>query len=255
MLVNIVYFLNKDIDRACMTPDLSADASPASRRREKVRTAILRAAERVFAEEGEAGLSIRRLADEIDYSPAAIYKYFGSKEELIDELKETFFARLLQRVEERVADEKPFAERARECVQTYVETALERPHHYAAAFSGIVVVPDGKNIPPKNWQKFQESRKGQAFQIVVDMMKEGQRLGEIDRSFHPLIAAKSFWASCHGLAQLLINIPHFTDMQPGGANMTAAEFIGFHADMLWRSLRPSPDAQTNHDHTKNGSLR
>ena len=53
-----------------------------------MRGAILEAAERVFSVEGEAGLSIRRLAEEIDYSPSAIYKYFGSKDELVDELKE-----------------------------------------------------------------------------------------------------------------------------------------------------------------------
>ena len=69
--------------------------TPAERRRIRVRGAILEAAERVFAVEGEAGLSIRRIADEIDYSPAAIYKYFGSKDELIDELKEAFFGRIL----------------------------------------------------------------------------------------------------------------------------------------------------------------
>ena len=55
-----------------------SEISPAERRRLRVRGAILDAAEKVFAEEGETGLSIRRIADEIDYSPAAIYKYFSS---------------------------------------------------------------------------------------------------------------------------------------------------------------------------------
>ena len=43
-----------------------SEVSPAERRRLRVREAILDAAERVFAQEGEAGLSIRRIADEIE---------------------------------------------------------------------------------------------------------------------------------------------------------------------------------------------
>ena len=80
-----------------MQTDDAPEETPADRRRSRVRESIISAAERVFAKEGEEGLSIRRLADEIDYSPSAIYKYFGSKEELIDELKEAFFERLLER--------------------------------------------------------------------------------------------------------------------------------------------------------------
>ena len=75
-----------------MTAEVS---SPAERRRHKIRARILSAAEQVFAREGVDGLSIRRLAENIDYSPAAIYKYFKSKDELVDELKETFFGLIL----------------------------------------------------------------------------------------------------------------------------------------------------------------
>ncbi len=44
-----------------MDSDTLPEESPAERRRQRVRTAILDAAERVFSNEGEAGLSIRRL--------------------------------------------------------------------------------------------------------------------------------------------------------------------------------------------------
>ncbi len=55
------------------------DLTPAERRRLKVRDAIIEAAEDLFTKEGEQGISMRRLAEAIDYSPAAIYKYFDSK--------------------------------------------------------------------------------------------------------------------------------------------------------------------------------
>ena len=89
-LVNSVHFANVDHGSG-MDSDYPLEQTPATRRRNKVREAILAAAERMFAKEGESGLSIRRLAEEIDYSPSAIYKYFGSKEELLEELKDSFF--------------------------------------------------------------------------------------------------------------------------------------------------------------------
>src|SRR6056297_1119423 len=111
-------------------------SSPAERRRNKIRARILTAAETVFAREGVEGLSIRRLAENIDYSPAAIYKYFNSKDELVDELKESFFELILENVHRIVDTSSPFAERARDCVATYVRLGAGKPHHYAAAFAG-----------------------------------------------------------------------------------------------------------------------
>ena len=82
--------MDSDISTFSGHEPVKTTQTPASRRREKVRQTILEAAERVFAEEGYEGLSIRRLAEEIDYSPSAIYKYFASKTELVGCLKEAF---------------------------------------------------------------------------------------------------------------------------------------------------------------------
>lgn len=224
-----------------MTTELvSEGTSPAERRRLKVRSSILEAAERVFAGEGEEGLSIRRLAEEIDYSPAAIYKYFGSKEELIDELKEAFFERLLMRIDEIRGCEAPFAQRARDCVKIYIATALERPHHYAAAFSSVDPVHDGGapavSAAQMDWESFTTSKKGRAFRHLIDMVREGQEGGAFSRTLNPFLAAKSVWAASHGLAQLMTHIPHFPAMLPDDADMSADDFIAFHADVIMRGL-------------------
>ena len=50
-----------------------AELTPAERRRRKVRDSIIDAAEAIFAEEGEAGLSMRRIAERIcDNGPLAV---------------------------------------------------------------------------------------------------------------------------------------------------------------------------------------
>ncbi|MEZ5945632.1 MAG: TetR/AcrR family transcriptional regulator [Hyphomonas sp.] len=219
-----------------MDTDYAPEGTPADRRRQKVRDSILAAAERVFAREGESGLSIRRLADEIDYSPSAIYKYFGSKEELLEELKDAFFKRLLIQVDRVSAALTTFDERARTCVTTYVETAIERPHHYAAAFSSVAAEDDPAERVPVSWEDFIQSRKGRAFKILVDMVEEGQANGTFDASLSPVVAAKSVWAASHGLALLLIHIPKFAGMQPCGGNLSREAFVAFHADIIMRGL-------------------
>lgn len=228
-----------------MQTDDAPEETPADRRRSRVRESIISAAERVFAKEGEEGLSIRRLADEIDYSPSAIYKYFGSKEELIDELKEAFFERLLEKVDNSSNADRPFLERAKACVATYVETAVTRPFHYAAAFSSI------QNELPENgagilsWDAFVASQKGQAFGVLISMVREGQELGVFDPELHPIIAAKSLWAGSHGLAQLLIHVPKFHQLVPDETPMSATDFIEFHASLQIRSLlKPAVATET-----------
>jgi len=207
-------------------------SSPAERRRNKIRARILTAAERVFAQEGAEGLSIRRLAENIDYSPAAIYKYFSSKDELVDELKETFFELILENVN-RIADTAtPFAERARDCVATYVRLATEKPHHYAAAFAG----ESSTEAPVDGEPGFDLSYKGQAFNVLSGMIGEGVEIGAFRRDLEPALAAKSVWASMHGLAMMIVHIPSFPALKPNQPTLAQDEFILFHADQVIRGL-------------------
>ena len=210
--------------------------TPAERRRIRVRGAILEAAERVFAVEGEAGLSIRRIADEIDYSPAAIYKYFGSKDELIDELKEAFFGRILESVNLIADRAEPFPARARRCVSTYVRKALEKPHHYVAAFSGVA--PPAPTVP--EGCEFSDSNRAQAFAILTEMVGEGLDNGCFRPERVRDTAAKSIWASMHGLAMMIAHFNDFPSMATMPSAMGQDDFIDFHADLIIRSLESGP---------------
>lgn len=216
-----------------MGPTLSeTNLTPAEKRRLRVRESILTAAERVFAKEGEAGLSIRRLAKKIDYSPAAIYKYFQSKDDLVDELKDAFFERLLIQVH-RIADTvTPFPERMSDCLATYVREALSSPHHYMAAFSGTA--PD-RGIDAKH-AEFAQRSKGQAFQVLMGMVSEGVELGHFRSSLDAELAAKSIWASLHGLTMMMIHIPTFPRLTSDSDAPDRETFIQMHANQLVRGL-------------------
>ena len=58
------------------------------RDREAVRRSILDAARELFVAEGFHNVSIRKIAERIEYSPAAIYGYFPSKDDIFFALAE-----------------------------------------------------------------------------------------------------------------------------------------------------------------------
>jgi AcrR family transcriptional regulator len=61
------------------------------RDREAVRRSILDAARELFVSEGYQNVSIRKIAERIEYSPAAIYGYFPSKDDIFFALAEEGF--------------------------------------------------------------------------------------------------------------------------------------------------------------------
>src|SRR6266550_4403214 len=61
------------------------------RDREAVSRAILDAARELFVTEGYRNVSIRKIAEKIEYSPAALYGYFPSKDDIFYALAEEGF--------------------------------------------------------------------------------------------------------------------------------------------------------------------
>jgi AcrR family transcriptional regulator len=102
--------------------------------RAQVRQAILDAARVLFAKEGYAGLSMRRLAESIGYTPRTIYLYFADKDDLLSELIEEDVGRLADRLETVAAEYPDPGERLEAVALAYVAFGLENPHAYEAAF-------------------------------------------------------------------------------------------------------------------------
>ena len=64
------------------------------RQRGELRSLIMDTARTLFASEGYEAVSMRRIADAIEYSPTAIYVYFKDKDALIRELCRADFEKL-----------------------------------------------------------------------------------------------------------------------------------------------------------------
>src|SRR6476659_922889 len=107
------------------------------REREAIRRAILDAARDLFVLEGYQNVSIRKIAERIEYSPAAIYGYFPSKDDIFFALAEEGF-RLLGnpaslRDDSRLKDASRL-ERIRAVVWRLYQFSREQPQYFALMF-------------------------------------------------------------------------------------------------------------------------
>ena len=80
------------------------------RERQAVRDSILDAARDLFVAEGYRNVSIRKIAERIEYSPAAIYSYFEGKDDIFYALAEEGFRRLSAKVLASVGQSDPLEE-------------------------------------------------------------------------------------------------------------------------------------------------
>src|SRR5262249_50218020 len=107
------------------------------RDREAVRRAILDAARELFTAEGYQNVSSRKIAERIEYSPAAIYSYFPSKDDIFFALAEEGFHLLGgPREPEHSAQLRaltPF-ERVRAIFWHFYEFSLQHPQYFALMF-------------------------------------------------------------------------------------------------------------------------
>jgi AcrR family transcriptional regulator len=105
------------------------------REREAIRRAIMDAARDLFVQEGYQNVSIRKIAERIEYSPAAIYGYFASKDDIFFALAEEGFRLLYgDRASFTALDSLPPLERIRAIFSRLYDYSREHPQYFALMF-------------------------------------------------------------------------------------------------------------------------
>jgi AcrR family transcriptional regulator len=173
------------------------------REKENLRQEILDAAREMFASEGYKNVSMRKIADKIEYSPTTIYLYFKDKSDLLHQICEETFARLARHLSEITAEETNALAGLRKGLRAYVEFGLEHPNHYEVAF----ITPLIENIESDE-HSFEDSLGQQAFGFlkkgVADAIADGKiKKGDVD------LISQTLWAGIHGLTSLLIGHSNF----------------------------------------------
>src|SRR5687767_11614404 len=99
------------------------------RHKEELKKEILNAAIDLFREKGFEAMSIRNIAEKIEYSPATVYLYYKDKGEIIHALHQEGFKMLVNYFNPLNVIEHPF-ERLKALGQAYIKFALENPDIY-----------------------------------------------------------------------------------------------------------------------------
>jgi AcrR family transcriptional regulator len=123
-----------------------------SRERETVRRKILNAARTLFLAEGYANVSMRKVADQIEYSPGAIYSYFTSKEDIFFALAEEGlqFVRAHCAAEPRAGSP---LERVREVMWRFYTFSKEQPEYFS-----LIFVDSAVPRISRDWERFSSMR-------------------------------------------------------------------------------------------------
>jgi AcrR family transcriptional regulator len=101
---------------------------------EHKRALILDAARKVFEQEGLDGASLRAIASEAGYTPAALYFHFDSKEAIYAEVLRASIVRLQEEVEKAVEKTRAPAEKLRAAAMAFFDFYASNPRDLDLGF-------------------------------------------------------------------------------------------------------------------------
>jgi AcrR family transcriptional regulator len=169
-----------------------------TRRKQALRQKILDVSREILLSQGFAALTMRRVAEAIDYSPAAIYLHFESREQIAQELCFAGLKRLYERLQ-NVAAKDP-ATRLSGYARAYLEYAQSDPETYRLIF----MADSQLSKAVFTHREADEAGAGEAaLGLIVTAFAELQT-GSKKPQTKPMELAELFWASLHGLASLRI---------------------------------------------------
>ncbi|MEQ1572916.1 MAG: TetR/AcrR family transcriptional regulator [Vicinamibacterales bacterium] len=174
------------------------------RDRQVVRQAILAAARELFVNEGFRNVSMRKIAERIEYSPAAIYGYFPSKDDIFFALAEEGFRVLADSgaaATKRVTD--PLG-RLKEALWAFYTFSKQYPQYFELMFLD-------RSVPSLN----QDFQRFEFFQATTARVEADIRAcidsGKFSVGLEPAAALHVLWVGILGAAA----INHTGRLAPG----------------------------------------
>lgn len=157
-----------------------------------LRVRLLEHAVRTLSKEGPDGLSLRKLASQVDTSTTAVYSLFGGKPGLLNAVFDEAFDRFAQRMAMvKLTDD--LAEQGFALAAAYRSSALDEPHFYQVMFGqvGAELTPDPESV----------RRAMSTFSPLVEWVRRAVAAGLL-RDEDPKVVATTMWSLMHGLVSL-----------------------------------------------------
>jgi AcrR family transcriptional regulator len=166
------------------------------RDREAVSRAILDAARELFVSHGYQEVSIRKIAERIEYSPAAIYSYFPSKDDIFFALAEEGFRLLFSYgATPRTSAPGDPLDRVRAMFWRYYEFSKEHPEYFALMFLD-------RSVPriSQNWDRF--GFVGEMRHEMIDRIRQAIEAGAFPAGTSPECVFRVTLTAVHGAATM-----------------------------------------------------
>lgn len=182
------------------------------RQKEETRTNILEAAYAIVKEEGWQGLSMRKIADKIEYTAPIIYEYFSNKEAILNELTGKGFIKLAKELQEaRDKFEKP-EEQLEAMWMAYWDFAFTDTEMYQVMF--------GVQMNCCSQQCSAQERPYKLFtSVIAEIMKKSNPTDEVIKQKY-----FTFFSVIHGL--IAINIINKSEVMETINNQILKDAIG-----------------------------
>jgi len=170
------------------------------REKSETRDKILDAARELFVTEGYEGVSMRRVAEKIEYSPTAIYVHFADKQQLFQELCQQDYARLADVFQSSAMSTDPM-ERLKQIGRTYVEFGIHYPNHYRFMF----MMPHPPIEPDEEECEKMGNPELDAYAFLKWAVQQAIGAGHIREELTDAeLVSQTLWAAVHGVISLNI---------------------------------------------------
>lgn len=168
------------------------------RRQARTREAIIQAAEEIVEARGPDALSMRDVADLIDYSASNLYEYFANKEELLAAVANEALMRLGTHVRQKSTGLAP-----RERLLAYGRSYLE----FARTHSELYLLTFGRRMT--DFLQTDMEKVPSSYNLLLQLIKEGIEAGDfVPRpDFGLQEMAFGCWSLVHGIAMLRLTMP------------------------------------------------
>lgn len=169
-----------------------------TREKEELRAKIMDAATELFVQEGRESVSIRKIAEKIEYAPSTIYLYFDDKNKLLMTIVEETFERLSAGLDEVAQRALPPVEALFAGIRLYIQFGIDHPNQYYLAFCTI---PD-TDLPPESCQGVTEAalRALDHLRRALERCIEAGYIARQDTN----VLTQSVWMMMHGLTSAVI---------------------------------------------------
>jgi AcrR family transcriptional regulator len=174
-----------------------------TRQKLELRERILDAARRIVMREGFGALSMRKIADAIEYSPATLYLHFDSRDAIARALCAEGYAQILATFEPLAAIADP-AERLKAIGRAYVGFGVAHRETYR-----LIFMEDPSYTGAALAGESDDESGDAAFRLLVDSIDALKAAGRLPGASDSHVCAEAFWATLHGIVALHLTCPVF----------------------------------------------